>query len=52
MRKRVNITLSEETLMLIDRVSERGDRSRLIDEAVRFFVRAQRRTSVRPCVNS
>jgi len=31
MRKRVNITLPEETLELIDRVTEHGDRSRFID---------------------
>ena len=35
MRKRINISLPEETLELIDRVTEHGDRSRFIDEAVR-----------------
>lgn len=40
MHRRLNITLPEETIRLIDRVVERGDRSRLIDEAVRHFVSA------------
>lgn len=39
MHKRVNVTLPEETLRLIDRAAGKGDRSRLIDEAVRRFVR-------------
>lgn len=47
MRKRVNITLPEETIHLIDRVAEKGDRSRLIDEAVRHFVRVRVRQSLR-----
>lgn len=38
MHKRINITLPEETIRLIDRVSERGDRSRLIDRAIRSYV--------------
>jgi CopG family transcriptional regulator/antitoxin EndoAI len=39
MHRRVNVTLSEETIRLIDRASERGNRSRFIDAAVRYFVR-------------
>jgi CopG family transcriptional regulator/antitoxin EndoAI len=38
MRHRINITLPPETVQLIDRVAERGDRSRFIDEAVRDYV--------------
>lgn len=38
-RQRVNITLPRETIHLIDRVTERGDRSRFLDEAVRFYVK-------------
>ncbi|MBI2119664.1 MAG: hypothetical protein HYT97_08565 [Elusimicrobia bacterium] len=37
--KRVNVTLPPQTLKLIDKVTEKGDRSRLIDEAVRFYVK-------------
>ncbi len=50
MRKRVNVTLSEKTIELIDRVSEKGDRSRLIDEAVRYFVREHGKASLRQLI--
>ncbi len=36
--KRVNITLPEQTLQIIDRVVKQGDRSRFIDRAVRFYI--------------
>jgi CopG family transcriptional regulator/antitoxin EndoAI len=36
--RRINVTLSEETLPLLDRVAEKGDRSRLIDAAVRYYI--------------
>ncbi len=39
MHRRVNITLPEETLALIDRAASKGDRSRFIAEAVRYFVK-------------
>ena len=38
MHKRINITLPEETLALIDRVTEHGDRSRFIDEAIKHYI--------------
>jgi len=47
MYRRVNITLPEETLRLIDQVAERGDRSRLIDQAVKHFVGERRRGRLR-----
>jgi metal-responsive CopG/Arc/MetJ family transcriptional regulator len=47
MRRRVNITLPEETIRLIDRAAGHGTRSRLIDEAVRYFVRGRTRTQLR-----
>ena len=47
MRRRVNITLPEETIQMIDRVAAKGDRSRLIDEAVRHFVKARHRQTLR-----
>lgn len=40
MNQRVNITLPEETLGLIDRVAEKGDRSRFIDMAIKYYVDA------------
>jgi CopG family transcriptional regulator/antitoxin EndoAI len=36
--RRINISLSEETLELLDRVATKGDRSRLIDQAVRSYI--------------
>jgi CopG family transcriptional regulator/antitoxin EndoAI len=47
MRKRINITLPEETLELIDRMTEHGDRSRFIDEAVRHYILETGRTNLR-----
>lgn len=38
MHKRINITLPEETVELIDRVTRKGDRSRFIDRAVHHYV--------------
>lgn len=38
-KRRINITLPAETLRRLDRASERGERSRLIDEAVRLYLR-------------
>jgi CopG family transcriptional regulator / antitoxin EndoAI len=47
MRKRINISLPEETIELIDRVTEHGDRSRLIDEAVRRYIQETGRANPR-----
>jgi len=38
MHRRLNITLPEETVRLIDRVAKKGDRSRFIAEAVERYV--------------
>ena len=38
MHKRLNITLPEKTLRLLDRVAKKGDRSRVIAEAVERYV--------------
>ena len=43
MTKRINISLPVETLRLLDRVSPRGHRSRLIDDAVRHYVKEKGR---------
>ena len=37
-RKRVNVTLPQETLQMIERVVKYGNRSNLIDEAIRFYI--------------
>lgn len=47
MHQRVNITLPEDTLRLIDRVVVKGDRSRFIDSAVRHYVDAIGRANLR-----
>ncbi len=47
MRRRVNITLPEETIRLIDRVAAKGDRSRFITEAVHRYVGARSRAALR-----
>ena len=47
MRKRINVTLPEETLGLIDRVVQPGQRSRLINEAVQYYVEAKGRANLR-----
>ena len=36
--KRVNVTFPEATLRLLERVAKKGDRSGLLDRAVRFYV--------------
>jgi len=38
MHHRINVTLPEETVRLMDRVSRKRDRSKLINEAVRRYV--------------
>ena len=46
-RQRINITLPEDTLQLLDRVAPKGDRSRVIDAAVRHFVGTKAQTNLR-----
>ena len=45
--RRINITLPEDTVRLIDRLVAKGDRSRLIDEAVTHYVKATSRAELR-----
>jgi CopG family transcriptional regulator/antitoxin EndoAI len=47
MHRRLNITLPEETIRLIDRIAKSGDRSRLIDQALREFLSRKQRASLR-----
>jgi len=37
--RRVNVTLPADTLRLLDKVSQKGDRSGFVDRAVRFYVK-------------
>ena len=47
LHRRLNITLPEETLRLIDRVADKGDRSRLIAHAVERYVKEMGRVQLR-----
>lgn len=47
MHRRINITLPESTLRLIDRVASKGDRSFLISEAVQHYVASVGRARLR-----
>ena len=47
MHRRINVTLPEETIQLLDRVGNKGSRSRLINQAVRHYVRTVGKRSLR-----
>ena len=47
MHQRINITLPEETIRLIARVAENGDRSRFINEAVTSYIKEVGRANLR-----
>lgn len=47
MHRRINITLPEETVSLIERVAAKGDRSRFIAEAVAHYVGTTGRAQLR-----
>lgn len=47
MVRRLNISLPERTVELMDRFAGRGRRSALIDQAVLRFVQQESRTSIR-----
>ncbi len=47
MNKRLNITLPEQTIRLMDRVVGKGQRSILIDRAVRRYVKEETRANLR-----
>lgn len=52
MHRRINITLPEETVRLIDRVAEKGNRSRVIDAAIRRYVEDVGRENLRKQVEA
>lgn len=47
MNRRLNITLPEQTVRMLDRAVPRGESSRLIDEAVRRFIHEQQGPNLR-----
>lgn len=38
-KKRINITLSRDTLKQLDNIAEKGERSKIIDQAVQYFLK-------------
>jgi CopG family transcriptional regulator/antitoxin EndoAI len=47
MSKRINITLPDPTIALLDRVTTKGSRSRFIDRAVRRLVEVESKANLR-----
>jgi CopG family transcriptional regulator / antitoxin EndoAI len=47
MNRRLNITLPQETVRLMDRIAGKGQRSRLIDQAVHHYVEQASRNTLR-----
>lgn len=47
MNKRLNITLPEQTIRLMDQTSPKGQRSNLIARAIKYYVQNQKRTELR-----
>jgi len=45
--QRVDVTLPKETVRLLEKIAKRGDRSRLVDQAIRFFAKEMSRTNLR-----
>lgn len=45
--KRINITLPESTVEMIESVADKGSRSSLIDNAVRLYVNSLKQTSLK-----
>jgi CopG family transcriptional regulator/antitoxin EndoAI len=46
MSKRINIVLPEETVRVLDRVAPKGNRSRLISDAIMYYVRAKAKNNL------
>lgn len=47
LHQRVNVTLPENTLALLDRVAEKGARSSFVDRAVRFYIAEVGRANIK-----
>ncbi|UMX48079.1 MAG: ribbon-helix-helix domain-containing protein [Candidatus Nealsonbacteria bacterium DGGOD1a] len=45
--QRVDITLPKETVRLLEKIAKRGDRSRLVDQAIRYFAKEMSRTNLK-----
>ncbi len=47
MHQRINVTLPEDTIRMLDRLTKKRDRSRFIDTAVRRYVKEVGRKNLR-----
>ena len=47
MNKRINVILPTTTVAVLDRVATKGNRSALIDRAIRHYVKAQSQQNLR-----
>jgi CopG family transcriptional regulator/antitoxin EndoAI len=47
MYQRINITLPNETLQLLDRIASKDDRSHFIDQAVKYYINAEAKENLR-----
>ncbi|MBV8844344.1 MAG: hypothetical protein JO307_16175 [Bryobacterales bacterium] len=47
MNKRINVILPADTVAVLDRVARKGNRSALIDRAIRHYVKSQSRQNLR-----
>ena len=47
MQQRLSITLPRETIKLVDRSIKKGDRSRFINDAIKFFVKKHGRADLK-----
>ena len=47
MNKRINVILPTSTVAVLDRIATKGSRSTLIDRAIRYYVTAHSRQSLR-----
>jgi len=45
--QRVDVTLPKETVKLLEKIAKRGDRSRLVDQAIRYFAKEMSRANLR-----
>jgi metal-responsive CopG/Arc/MetJ family transcriptional regulator len=47
MSKRINVLLPDATIQALDRVATKGTRSRLVSEAVIYYIRARAKENLR-----
>jgi CopG family transcriptional regulator / antitoxin EndoAI len=45
--QRVDVTLPKETVRLLEKIAKRGDRSRLVDQAIRYFAKEMSRANLK-----